>query len=36
MSRGALRTDRRDEIPEGFLALARCLICWRRLETSLS
>src|SRR6266536_3993333 len=31
-----LRTDRRDDIHEGFLALACCLICWRRLETSLS
>src|SRR4051812_16974224 len=28
--------DRRDEIHEGFLALACCLICWRRLETSFS
>ena len=27
---------RRDDIHEGFLALACCLICWRRLETSLS
>jgi transposase len=31
-----VRTDRRDEIHEGFLALACCLICWRQLETSLS
>jgi transposase len=31
-----VRTDRRDDIHEGFLALACCLICWRRLETSLS
>jgi transposase len=31
-----LRTDRLDDIHEGFLALACCLICWRRLETSLS
>lgn len=31
-----IRTDRRDDIHEGFLALACCLICWRRLETSLS
>jgi len=31
-----LRTDRLDEIHEGFLALACCLICWRRLETSFS
>ena len=29
-----VRTDRRDDIHEGFLALACCLICWRRLETS--
>jgi hypothetical protein len=29
-----IRTDRRDDIHEGFLALACCLICWRRLETS--
>jgi transposase len=28
-----IRTDRRDDIHEGFLALACCLICWRRLET---
>jgi hypothetical protein len=30
-----IRTDRRDDIHEGFLALALacCLICWRRLET---
>jgi transposase len=25
-----IRTDRRDDIHEGFLALACCLICWRR------
>jgi len=31
-----LRTDRRHEIHEAFLALACCLICWRRLENSLS
>ena len=31
-----LRTDRRDDIHESFLALACCLICWRRLETSFS
>lgn len=31
-----VRTDRRDDIHEGFFALACCLICWRRLETSLS
>ena len=31
-----IRTDRHDDIHEGFLALACCLICWRRLETSLS
>ena len=31
-----LRTDRRDDIHEGFLALTCCLICWRRLENSLS
>jgi transposase len=31
-----LRTDPRDDIHEGFLALACCLICWRRLETSFS
>jgi transposase len=29
-----LRTDRRHEIHEAFLALACCLICWRRLENS--
>ncbi len=28
-----IRTDRRDDIHEGFLALACCLICWRKLET---
>jgi len=31
-----IRTDRRDDIHEGFLALACCQITWRRLETSLS
>jgi transposase len=31
-----VRTDRRDDIHEGFLALACCLICWNRLQTSLS
>jgi transposase len=31
-----LRTDRLDQIHEGFLALTCCLICWRRLETSFS
>jgi transposase len=31
-----IRTDRQAEIHEGFLALACCLICWRRLETSFS
>jgi transposase len=31
-----LRTDRRDDIHESFLALACCLICWRRLESSFS
>ncbi len=31
-----IRTDRRDDIHEAFLALACCLICWRQLETSLS
>jgi transposase len=29
-----IRTDRSDEIHEAFLALACCLICWRRLEVS--
>src|SRR5437870_8917920 len=29
-----LRTDRRDDIHEAFLALACCLICWQQLETS--
>jgi hypothetical protein len=29
-----IRTDRRDDIHEGFLALACCIICWRRLEAS--
>jgi transposase len=31
-----IRTDRRDDIHEGFLALACCLICWRHLETATS
>jgi transposase len=31
-----VRYDRRADIHEAFLALACCLICWRRLETSLS
>jgi transposase len=31
-----IRTDRSDEIHEGFLALACCLICWQRLEASFS
>jgi len=31
-----VRTDRRDDIHEGFLALACCLICWQQLEHSLS
>jgi transposase len=31
-----LRTDRRDDIHESFLSIARCPICWRRLEASLS
>jgi len=31
-----VRSDRRDVIHEGLLALACCLICWRRLGTSLS
>jgi len=31
-----LRTDRRDDIHEGFLALACCPICWRHLQTSVS
>jgi transposase len=30
-----VRYERRSEIHEAFLALACCLICWRRLETSL-
>ena len=30
-----VRTDRRHEIHEAFLSLACCLICWRRLESSL-
>jgi len=29
-----LRTDRRHQTHEAFLDLARCLICWRRIETS--
>jgi transposase len=28
-----IRADRRDDIHEGFLALACCLIYWRRLES---
>jgi transposase len=31
-----VRTDRRDDIHEAFLALACCQITWRRLEASLS
>ncbi|HEY8645043.1 MAG TPA: IS5/IS1182 family transposase, partial [Gaiellaceae bacterium] len=31
-----LRTDRRHETHEALLALGCCLICWSRLETSLS
>src|SRR5262249_25305698 len=31
-----VRTDRRHDIHEGFLALACCRLTWRRLETSLS
>ena len=31
-----VRYERRAEIHESFLALTCCLICWRRLETSLS
>jgi hypothetical protein len=31
-----IRTDRRDDIHEAFLAFACCLICWRRLEGALS
>ena len=31
-----VRTDRRHDIHESFLALACCLICWNRLENSLS
>jgi transposase len=31
-----VRTDRRHDIHESFLALACCQITWRRLETSLS
>ena len=30
-----VRYDRRSDIHEGFLALGCCLICWRRLQTSL-
>jgi transposase len=30
-----IRTDRRDDIHEGFLALACCLICWQQLDRSL-
>jgi transposase len=30
-----IRADRRDDMHEGFLALACCLFCWRRLESSL-
>jgi transposase len=30
-----VRYERRCEIHEAFLALACCLVCWRRLETSL-
>ena len=29
-----VRYDRRSDIHEGFLALACCLICWRRLQNS--
>jgi hypothetical protein len=31
-----VRTDRHDDIHEAFLALACCLICWSRLESSFS
>ncbi len=31
-----IRTDRRDDIHESFLALACCLICWQQLENSSS
>ena len=31
-----IRTDRRDDIHESFLALACCQITWRRLEISMS
>ena len=31
-----VRTDRRHDTHEAFLALACCLICWRRLQTSFS
>lgn len=27
-----IRTDRRDDIHDGFLALACCLICWQHLD----
>lgn len=30
--RPLIRTDRRDDTHEASLALACCLICWRRLE----
>ena len=30
-----VRHDRRSDIHEAFLALARCLICWRKLQNSL-
>jgi Transposase DDE domain len=30
-----IRTDRRDDIHEGFLALACCLICWQHLDCAL-
>ena len=30
-----IRTDRGGDIHEGFLALACCLVCWRRLENSI-
>jgi FSR family fosmidomycin resistance protein-like MFS transporter len=30
-----IRTERRDDIHEGFLALACCLICWQQLDRSL-
>jgi len=31
-----IRTDRRDDIHEAFLALACCLICWQQFENSSS